>query len=91
MDSIQTSLDIAICRDAQEAREKGFVYSEPEYEPIQIAKVVVVRNGTVGGNDTVDLVLCDERGQKYVCMITGALIKSIPVDIGMMALKARGN
>ena len=41
-------------------------------------EAVVVRKGTVGGNSTVDLVLKDESGQKFVVMLTGALVKSIP-------------
>lgn len=80
MDGIHNSLRIIICDNAQDAIDKGHVYRRPEYEPIKIDKVVVVRDGTVEGNPSVDLVLVDERGQKYAALLTGALIKMIPCD-----------
>ena len=73
----QQHLDIIVCKDANDATEKGFVYHEG-YKPVEIDTVVVVQNGTEGGNSTVDLVMHDQQGNKYVIMITGALLKSIP-------------
>lgn len=78
MESIQYHLSIEVCQTAEEAIQKGFIYSLPEYRPINIQKVVVVRDGTNKGNPTVDLLLVDENGQKYVVGLTGALIKMIP-------------
>ena len=76
----QNHLAITVCNDADDAIAKGFDYASKgdEFKPIEISQVVVVRNGTVGGNSTVDLVLKDQTGQKYVVMLTGALVKSIP-------------
>ena len=76
----QNHLTVTVVQDAQEAIEKGFNYAakSDEYKPIEITKVVVVRDGTMERNPTVDLVLTDEAGQKYVVMVTGALLKSIP-------------
>ena len=48
------------------------------YKPIEVKQVVVVRNGTERGKPTVDFVLEGETGQKFVFMVTGALLKSIP-------------
>jgi hypothetical protein len=52
--------------------------ASPAVKPIEINQVVVVRNGTQSGRPTVDIVLQDETGQRFVCMVTGALLKSIP-------------
>jgi hypothetical protein len=78
---INNSITVAICRNAAEAIESGYMYKdEDEYKPITIHKVVVVQEGTVNKNPTVDFILEDETGQKYVFMITGRLLKSIPCD-----------
>lgn len=45
---------------------------------IRIKKIIVVRNGTTAGNSTVDFILENEDGQEYVCLVTHALIHSIP-------------
>ena len=76
----QHHLPIVICQDAGDAIAQGYDYASKgaEFKPIEITEAVVVRKGTVGGNSTVDLVLKDESGQKFVVMLTGALIKSIP-------------
>lgn len=75
----QNHLNVSVCKDADEANEKGFNYAaQGGYKPIEITQVVVVREGTVSGASTVDLVLVDQSGQKFVVMVTGALLKSIP-------------
>lgn len=38
---------------------------------------VIVRNGTEGGNDTVDLQFTDEKGNKFVAMLTANILKTI--------------
>lgn len=70
-------LYIHICQNAQEAIDKGHIYREG-VKAVEIDKVVVVREGTEGGNSTVDLVLKDQQGNTFVVMITGSLLKSIP-------------
>lgn len=77
---LHNHLSITICQDGADAIAQGFNWREavPPVKPIEIKKVVVVRRGTEAGNPTVDFVLEDETGQRFVCMVTGALIKSIP-------------
>lgn len=44
----------------------------------EITTAIVVRNGTEGGKATVDLQFIDPRtGQKYVAMITAALLAQV--------------
>ena len=76
----QNNLAIVVCQDAADAIAKGYDYASKgrEYKPIEISQAVVVRNGTESGKPTVDFVLTDETGQKYVVMLTGALVNSIP-------------
>lgn len=78
-DPIHNALTVEICANAEEAIEKGFDWAkQPDIKPIEVKKVVVVRNGTVAGNATVDFVLEDESGQRFVFMVTGNLLKAIP-------------
>lgn len=77
---LHSHLQVSICDDAQDAIAKGFDWkaAQPAVKPIEITQVVVVRNGTQTGKPTVDLVLTDDTGQRFVCMLTGVLLKSIP-------------
>lgn len=76
---IHDNLVITICKDASDAIRQGFHYREPVFKSMQIERVVVVQNGTESGKPTVDLILVDPAtGQKYVALVTGALLKSIP-------------
>lgn len=80
---LHNHLNITICEDAADAIAKGFNWAAPQpgeqpVKPIEVQKVVVVRNGTQAGNPTVDFVLQDETGQRFVFMVTGALLKAIP-------------
>lgn len=76
--SIHNSLSIRIFDTAKEAIDEGFVYREPAVKPIKVLTAVVVRKGTVAGNPTVDFLLEDETGQRFVFLITGNLLKTIP-------------
>ncbi len=78
MFGVMNHLSVVVCEDSHEAEASGYFYRAPEVKAIEIEKVVVVKKGTEGGNTTVDLLLVDESGQKYVVMVTGALLKSIP-------------
>lgn len=76
---IHQHLDITICQDAEDAIAQGYVYRDPEVKSIRIERVIVVRRGTESGKPTVDLIMVDPAtGQKYVAMLTGALVKTIP-------------
>jgi hypothetical protein len=76
---IHSHLKITICKDASDAIRQGFNYREPVFKSMQIEQVVVVQDGTETNKPTVDLIMVDPAtGQKYVAMLTGALVKMIP-------------
>lgn len=77
---ITQALGVHVVDDAHEATRQGHFYRPPVFKPLQIEKVVVVKRGTQSGKSTVDLVFVDEHGQKYVTMLTGALLRSIPTE-----------
>lgn len=74
------NLEISICEDAADAVDRGFHYTHPEYTGLRIEKAVVVQKGTTEGHSTVDLVLVDETGKKFVTMITGRLLAALPLN-----------
>lgn len=76
---ITQHLPVAICKDADDAIAQGFNWAaDKAVKPIEVKQAVVVRDGTTQGRSTVDFVLEDETGQRFVFVITGALLKSIP-------------
>lgn len=80
---IHNALNVHVCDDAKDAIAQGFNWGQPpdgaaQVKPIQVQKVIVVKQGTVEGNPTVDFLLEDESGQQFVFMVTGRLLKSIP-------------
>lgn len=77
---IHGHLSVAICTDAAEAVAKGYDWKSvtPAVKPIEVKQVVVVSQGTQSGKPTVDFLLEDDTGQRFVFMVTGALLKSIP-------------
>lgn len=76
---VQSHLKVTVCEDATDALRHGFLYRPPVHLPIQIDQVVVVKKGMQSGRATVDLVMVDEKGQKYVCMVPASLLQSIPL------------
>lgn len=80
---IHSHLNVTVCEDAAEAVAKGFeyhrVFEGRITHPIEIKRAVVVKRGTVSGKPTVDFILEDETGKRFVFMITGALLKSLPL------------
>lgn len=72
---VQNHLPLEICQSVEEAHRKGFIYTSPEYSGIEITKAVVVKGGMESGGASVDLILQDASGKKFVCMITGGLLK----------------
>jgi hypothetical protein len=81
MFGIMHHLKVTICENAMDAIAKGYSKEATykDYKPVNIEEVVVVRDGTEGGNSTADLVLVDQEGNKYVVMVTGNLLKALPV------------
>ncbi len=80
MNGINQHLAVTIVEDASEAIKAGYLYRPPIHLPLNIEQVVVVKNGTQANKSTVDLILVDEKGQKYVTMVTGSLLRSIPTE-----------
>lgn len=57
-------------------------YTSPEFKAADIDHVLIVRKGTVGNKSTIDIVFVDEQGQKYITMITAALIQTLVRMVG---------
>lgn len=77
--SATTNLEVKVCKDAADAVDQGFHYTHPEYTGLRIEKAVIVQEGTTEGHSTVDLILVDETGKKFVTMITGRLLAALPL------------
>lgn len=73
------AINMHIFNDAEEATGYGFNYNEWEKRPntVVVTDAVIVRNGTVQGLPTIDLICVDQQGNKHVLMITGRLLKSV--------------
>jgi hypothetical protein len=71
-------LNLVVCESPEEAVEKGFKYSDETHTLVNVENVVIVRNGMQSGAASVDFVMEDKDGNKYVFMVTGNLLKSIP-------------
>lgn len=76
-----TSLQIELCENAIDAIARGFDWSSatPKVHPIEVKKVIIVKDGTARGNPTADFLLEDSTGQQYVFMIMGNLLGSLPL------------
>ncbi len=75
---IHNHLNVTVCEDAYDAMAKGHTYPPPT-KPVAVVRVVVVKKGTEGGNSTVDFLLEDGTGQQFMFMVTGALLKALPI------------
>lgn len=42
-----------------------------------LRKAIIVRDGTEEGNDTIDLQFVDDKGNRYVAMITARLLRGV--------------
>lgn len=81
MFGIVQHLKVQIFDNAEAALAAGYSANDKyaDASPVNIKQVVIVRNGTEGGNSTADLLLEDREGNQFVVMITGNLLKSLPV------------
>ena len=81
MFGVRDGLKITVCKDADDAIEKGYDYNthNPVPKGLELVEAVVVQNGTVQGNPTVDLILRDEEGNTYVALVKGRLLKMLPI------------
>ena len=70
-------LTVKVFETAEEASAAGYVYRAP-ITGLTLKEAVVVRQGTVEGNPSVDLILEDAQGNKFVALVKGRLLKMIP-------------
>lgn len=76
MFGVVQSVGLAICETPKEAEERGYVYLDG-FTLVEIQKAVIVREGTENGKSTVDFILVDQAGNKYVARITADILKTI--------------
>lgn len=69
------SITISICNHINDA--PNYNTDGRGVKGAEIVEAVIVRNGTVEGNDTVDLVFKDQDGNKYVALVTGRILKTV--------------
>lgn len=67
-------LSISYCSSPEDAIKRGYVYRKPEWQPVTLNAVVVVKNGMQSGAPTIDLLLTDENGQKYAALVPASLL-----------------
>lgn len=77
---IALHMDVTVCKDADDAVARGFNWSAETsaVKPIALKQVVVVENGTQSGGATLDFLVEDENGQRYVFITTARLLAAIP-------------
>ncbi len=73
MNPLTNQLNIQLSDSVAEAP----TYDNPEYLAANLIVAHVVGRGTVANNPTVDLIFEDENGQKYIAMITGAIMQNL--------------
>lgn len=72
---------VKVFPNGEAASEGGFDYNawDPQPKGLKIEEMIIVQNGTVSGNATVDLVLVDADGNKYAALVTANLLKALPI------------
>lgn len=65
-----------------ESIEAAPVYHDKGYKVLSFEEAVIVKNGTVEGNPTVDIVLTSPEGEKFVAMVTGKIFKAVASAVG---------
>lgn len=78
-------INIQICDDPSEAPKYG-----EEYGYLELEKAVIIGNGTVEGNPSVDLILIDKQGKRHVAMTTGRLLESLGQAVKAKATSVKG-
>ena len=76
-DMITMSLNMKIVDSIDKAPNYG-----DDVIPIRMDTAIIVRNGTQGGRSTVDLQCVDDKGKKYLIMVTGAILRNLSIMIG---------
>lgn len=76
-----TDLQVFVFDNPESASAQGFdrLNKYRDTKPLRIEQAVVVHKGMESGAPTVDLVLTDAQGNKYVTVVTGNILKSLPL------------
>lgn len=61
--------------------EEAPTYDRKEYSPVNIVSAAIVKKGTVNGNATVDLIIVDDEGNKYLGLLTGDIVEGLAAAI----------
>jgi hypothetical protein len=69
------ALHIEICPNPETA--PNYNKDHPEFKSAYLIKAIIVKNGTVNGNSTVDLQFTDSDGNMFIAMSTATIIKSL--------------
>lgn len=75
------NITIQICQSPDEA--PNYNTNGRGIKAASLDTAIVVKNGTVEGNATVDLQFTDDKGNRYVAMITANLLKSVCIAAGV--------
>ena len=71
-------IEIQICDSPNDA--PNYNTDGKGFKGAKLIKAIVVRKGTKGGHDTIDLQFEDENGQKYIALTTAAILKTL-IDV----------
>lgn len=77
MTIISSSVSITVADSVDDAP----VYKEPAFKGVRVTNCVIVPRGTVQGHPTIDLVMHDDSGNRYVSMMTGSMLESIAAAV----------
>lgn len=72
-----------------DAPEEAPSYNKPEFLMANLTTAQIVGKGTARGNPTVDFIFEDEKGQKYVAMLTGGLVENLAAAVLGMKQRTR--
>lgn len=73
---VTNSMDVKVCDSVDEAP----TYTE-ETPLLRIDQAVIVCQGTVTGAPTVDLIMSDHKGNKFVVMATGTILDMLAASV----------
>lgn len=68
-------LKIEIVNTVDEA--PNYKSNNEKFKAAVLKKAIIVRKGTIEGNDTIDLQFQDAAGNKYVAMVTAQILKTL--------------
>ena len=70
-------LKVTVCKDVQDAVDKGYEYSS--HRGLHLKEFVIVHGGMASGLPSVDIILEDDDGNEYVTVTSAAILKAVPL------------